>query len=190
MATKAKATARKSTKGATGAAKSKPAATKSVATGDNQTYRTSKIHKPAKSIDTKLLPPEYSRADLEFIGVDHSGASFEARVFLNNVSADENTQTTEESGYAGSFNIFGHGDCFGDVGHCDVIEERDEFDPRPSHPLAPIRKVLIATDAIKKAAAQSTTITVTVVPVVKCWMEKTELEDVLKFDHINLVLYD
>jgi hypothetical protein len=153
-------------------------------------YRASKIHKPVKSIDTELLPPEYSRADLEFIGVDHSGASYEARVFLNNPNADENTQTTEESGYAGSFNIFGHGGCFGDVGHCDIIEERDDFDPRPSHPLAPIRKVLIATEAIKKAAAQSANISVTVVPVIKGWTEQCELEDVLKFDHINLVLYD
>jgi hypothetical protein len=189
MATKAKATAKKSTKSAK-AAKSKPVATKGVATGDNQVYRASKVHKPAKSIDTELLPPDYSRADLEFIGVDHSGASYEARVFLNNPSADENTQTTEESGYAGSFNIFGHGGCFGDVGHCDIIEERDDFDPRPSHPLAPIRKVLIATEAIKKAAAQSANISVTVVPVIKGWTEQCELEDVLKFDHINLVLYD
>ncbi|HEV7376007.1 MAG TPA: hypothetical protein VGN95_14910 [Pyrinomonadaceae bacterium] len=191
MATKAKATARKSAKSATKAAKSKPgAAAKGVATGDNQLYRASKVHKPAKTVATELLPPEYSRADLEFIGVDHSGASFEARVFLNNPGADENTQTTEESGYAGSFHIFGHGGCFGDVGHCDIIKEPDEFDPRPSHPLAPIRKVLIATEAIKKAAAQSDNISVTVVPVIKCWTEKCELEDVLKFDHINLVTYD
>lgn len=191
MATTAKATAKKSAKkSATRAAKSKPAATKEVATGDDQTYRLSKIHKPAKSVATELLPPEYSRADLEFIGVDHSGASYEARVFLNNPNADENTQTTEESGYAGSFHIFGHGGCFGDVGHCDIIKEPDAFDPRPSHPLAPIRKVLIATEAIKKAAAQSANISITVVPVIKCWTEKCELEDVLKFDHINLVTYD
>lgn len=190
MATKAKATAKKSTKSATKAAKSKPGAAKGVATGENQTYRASKVHKPGKSIATELLPPEYSRADLEFIGVDHSGASYEARVFLNNPGADESTQTTEESGYAGSFHIFGHGGCFGDVGHCDIIKEPDEFDPRPSHPLAPIRKVVIATEAIKKAAAQSANISVTVVPVVTCWTEKCELEDVLKFDHINLVTYD
>ena len=31
---------------------------------------------------------------------------------------------------------------------------------------------------------------ITVVPVVMSWTEGSELEDVLKFDHINLVTYD
>lgn len=182
MATKAKArkSAKKAAKAATGAAKD-----------DGQMYRASKVYKCPKTVPVNDLPPDFSRADLEFIGVDHSGASYEARVFLNNPSADANTQTTEESGYAGAFHIFGHGGCFGDVGHCEITEgHQDEFDPRPSHPLLPIKKVVIATDAIKKAAAQGGEIKITVVPVVMSWTEQCEIEDVLKFDHINLVTYD
>ena len=170
MATKAKATARKSTKSAT--------------RGDDRAYRASKIYKSAKKVSLANLPAQFSRADLEFIRVDHSGASYEARVFINNPNADENTPTVEANGYAGSFSIFGHGGCFGDVGHCDVNRERDEFDPLP------IRKVVIATQAIKSAAAKNPDITVTVVPVLMGWTEKSDLEDVLKFDHINLVTYD
>jgi hypothetical protein len=176
MATKAKATARKSTKSAT--------------RGDDRAYRASKIYKSPRKLSLANLPAQFSRADLEFIRVDHSGASYEARVFINNPNADENTPTVEANGYAGSFSIFGHGGCFGDVGHCDVNRERDEFDPRPSHPLLPIRKVVIATSAIKNAAAKNPDITVTVVPVLMGWTEKSDLEDVLKFDHINLVTYD
>jgi tyrosinase len=188
MATKGKATAKKATKSAAkpAAAAAKTGADKS----DNQMYRTSKVYKSAKTVAVDQLPPDYSRADLEFIGVDHSGASYEARVFINNPSADENTPTADANGYAGSFNIFGHGGCFGDVGHCEVNREQDDFDPRPSHPLQPIRKIVEATDAIKNAAAQSKELTITVVPVIKSWTEKTELDDVLVFDHINLVTYD
>src|SRR6266480_3079079 len=101
MATKAKATTKKSTK----------SAAKASVTADNL-YRTSKIYKSVKKVSVDQLPPEYVRADLEFIGVDHSGASYEGRVYLNNANADANTQPTEMNGYAGSFYIFGHGGCF------------------------------------------------------------------------------
>lgn len=183
MVTKAKTAAKKSATKATKATKSPPP-------GDGQMYRTSKIYKSAKKVPIDSLPAQFSRADIEFIGVDHSGASYEARVYLNNPNADANTPKTEAAGYAGSFSIFGHGGCFGDVGHCEVTAPRDEFDPRPSHPLLPIRKAVIATEAIKKVAAQNTDITITVVPVLMSWTEKCDLEDAMKFDHINLVTYD
>lgn len=142
------------------------------------------------TIDASTLPPQFTRADLEFHGVDHSEASYEARVFLNNPSADESTELTQENGYVGSFHIFGHGGCFGDVGHCDSRSQR-AYDPRPSHPLLPIKKVLMATDAIKQAMTQGSEITITVVPVLMSWTEKCEdLENVLKFDQIKLVAYN
>src|SRR4030095_13806060 len=143
MATKTKA--RKATKKKT-----------AQATTADKAYRVAKIQKSAKTINLADLATEYVRADLEFIGVDHAGASFEARVYVNNPSADAETQPTEGNGYAGSFYVFGHGGCFGDAGHCDLPQRTDQFDPRPSHPLEPIKKVVIATDAIKKAAAAKT----------------------------------
>jgi len=181
MATKKKATTSKSGKRAAKAA--------NVMTTDNA-YRVSKIHKSPKSVAVGDLPSQYGRADLEFIGLDHAGASYEGRVYVNNPHADANTQPTEANGYAGSFYIFGHGGCFGDVGHCDVHPKRDQFDPRPSHPLEPIKKVVVATEAIKAAAAKGSSIGVTVVPVVTSWTDKSDTADVVSFDHINLVTYD
>ena len=67
---------------------------------------------------------DYYRADLELYGIDHSGPSYEGRVFLNNPRADENTALDIKNGYAGSYNIFGHGGCLGDLGHCDVKQRR------------------------------------------------------------------
>lgn len=181
MATKKKAAAKKSAKAP---AKAAPSATVEGA------YRASKVYKGPRKVSADQLPSQFSRADLEFIGVDHAGASYEGRVYINNPSANTGTETTAANGYAGSFYIFGHGGCFGDVGHCDVSGPRDDFDPRPSHPLEPIKKVVIATEAIRNAVGQSPDIHVTVVPVVMSWTEKTDTGDVCKFDHINLVTYD
>jgi hypothetical protein len=177
MATKTKA--RKSAKG--------PATT---ARTEDRSYRAAKIYKSATTLALKELPAEYVRADLEFIGVQHAGASYEARVYVNNPKADVNTEPTEGSGYAGSFYVFGHGGCFGDAGHCDVHQtQRDAFDPRRSHPLEPMKKIVVATEAIKAAAMTGSSLNVTVVPVVTSWTEKVDTDDVLKFDHINLVTY-
>ena len=45
--------------------------------------------------------------------------SYEARVFLNNPAATLETPLEPGEGYAGSFNVFGHGACYGEEGHCD-----------------------------------------------------------------------
>jgi hypothetical protein len=182
MTTRKQAKSTKKGKGTSKAAKSKKP------TGP--IYAAAKVYKSAKTVPIKQLPAKFSRADLEFIDVDHSGASFEARVFVNNANANENTPTTEANGYAGSFSIFGHGGCFGDVGHCEVHERRDEFDFRPTHALAPAKKVVVATQAISRAVELKADITITVVPVVKSWTDKSDRDNVLKFDHINLVTYD
>ena len=81
---------------------------------------------------------ELTRADLVFYGVDHSGPTYEARVFLNNPRArDADTARDAEQGYAGSFAVFGHSGCFGAEGHC-LPDQRttDEFDRAAAAPAA------------------------------------------------------
>ncbi|MGQ0574236.1 MAG: hypothetical protein ACT4RN_08525 [Pseudonocardia sp.] len=132
----------------------------------------------------------FSRADIEFHGVDHSGASYEARVFLNRPDATVDTAATPEEGYAGSFHVFGHGGCFGDdEGHCEVAARR-AYDPRPEHPLAKAKKVVIATDAVRRALGRDGGLTVTVVPVVTSLTERCATEDVFRVDHVDVVAYD
>lgn len=132
---------------------------------------------------------DLTRADIEFQGVDHSGPSFDAHVFLNNPAADETTERRLETGYAGTFHIFGHGGCFGEAGHCDVHSRR-LYDPRPDHPLTPARKVVIATEAVRRAMEQTETLSVTVVPIIRGVTVKTGWpEDVLRFDQVRVVSY-
>jgi len=140
----------------------------------------------SQPISAAAIPLEdVSRVDIEFERVDHSGASFEGRVFLNNPDADENTDPAPENGYAGSFFIFGHGGCFGDEGHCEVGTEPrqyDPYDPRRSHPLLPVEMSVEATEAVRRAASQSGDIAVTVVPVITGLTEQTDVENVFVFD--------
>lgn len=130
-----------------------------------------------------------TRVDIEFHGVDHSGASFEGRVFLNNPNANEDTELTLSEGYVGSFNIFGHGGCYGDVGHCEVRAEPGLYDPRPSHVLTPVKTVVTATEVLRGLVTQGEDIEVTVVPVITSLTEQCDLEDVFKFDRLSIVTY-
>jgi tyrosinase len=126
------------------------------------------------------------RADLVFYGVDHSGMSYEARVFINAPDAGSDTPR-EDPHYAGSFCIFGHGGCFGDVGHCDIpIGVPDPFDMRPPHQLVPAAKTVIVTDAFKRLVPPSDeSMTVTVIAVVP----GADKHDVLSFDTVRLLTY-
>lgn len=143
----------------------------------------------SRPISLAGIDRDFARADIEFHELDHSGASFEGRVFLNNADADESTDKTPANGYAGSFHVFGHGGCFGDEGHCDV-KPRRTYDPRSAHPLTPAIKVVIATDAVSAALGGGTeTITVTVVPVVTSLTEKCSADDVLSFESVRIVTY-
>src|SRR5450631_1436017 len=99
-----------------------------------------------------LRPPTvpFDRADLEIHGLDHSKASFEGRIFLNNPGADVGTPPDLEHGYAGSFFVFGHGGCAGDVGHCEVpTEPQRPFDLRPEHQLTRMTKRVTIGDQLR-----------------------------------------
>ena len=143
----------------------------------------------AKGLSVDGLTDDFTRADIEFSGVDHSGATYEGRVYLNNPDADEETGADAASGYAGSYYVFGHGGCLGDPGHCDV-KPRRPYDPRPQHPLVGIRKVVVATDAVRRAKEAGGDLTVTVVPVVLSTGPNPEVTDAyVRYDEVKLITY-
>jgi hypothetical protein len=89
-----------------------------------------------------------SRIDLVLYRVDHSGDSYEGRVFIGRKAPAAGD--VDHPSYAGSFYVFGHGSCQGDPGHCDVPEERDPFDLRLPHHLEPHTAVLTVTEHVKR----------------------------------------
>jgi hypothetical protein len=140
---------------------------------------------------------DFVRADLEFHGVDHSGLSYEARVFLNRPDANLETalEPGDDGGYAGSFHVFGHGGCFGDVGHCEVPTGRGPNDRRLPHPLTPHTKTVIVTEQLRRLRdhGDSGEVTVTVVADVYDLGDLPVGRDAaepLLFDSISLVTYE
>jgi hypothetical protein len=118
----------------------------------------------SKPLDVPVNREDIARADLIFYEVDHSGPSYVARVFLDNPKADADTPREPDSGYAGSFAVFGHGGCYGDEGHCAPSDRlRDEFDRRPPHPLTPQTRTLEITDALKRTTGEKTRVDVIIV---------------------------
>jgi len=146
------------------------------------------VSKPLK-FNLKKLGRKFVRADLEFHGVDHSGPSYEGRVFINNTKANENTAMTLGNSFVGSYHIFGHGGCFGDVGHCDILKERLPYDYRPSHPLTPAYKRITITDKIKKIRMKTDEFVITIVPILAGGSEITN-NDIVKLERISIVTYD
>jgi tyrosinase len=138
------------------------------------------------------VPPRSSwqRADLEFEGVEHDGASFVMHVFLNNPDADEATPRTPEQRYAGYLTVFAHGDCWGDVGHCDTAEPVSAFDRRPPHPLLPFDATLEITDALSALPLGTGPdgtgeVTVTVL----AFNKNGDTDGVLRFKQLTLLTY-
>lgn len=140
-------------------------------------------------IDTSQLEPDFYRADIRFDGVDHAGPSFEVRVFLNNPAADHDTPLDAARGYAGRFHVFGHGGCFGDVGHCEQRELPRVYDPRPAHPLTPARKAVIATEAVRAALAGGGPVTLTAVSLVTGLTELCGTDAALRFESASILTY-
>ena len=134
------------------------------------------------------LPPRdrpFARADLIFYGLDHSGPSFEALVFVDQRGVGKDADSTHRA-YAGTFYIFGHGGCFGEVGHCDIPSDPDPFDLRPSHQLEPATRIVTVTDAVRSLLEREVDAAkVTVV----ARSEGRASNDVLSFDQVRLATY-
>ena len=134
----------------------------------------------------------FYRADLEIHGVDHSKASFEGRMFINNLDAGPDTPTSHES-YVGSFWVFGHGGCAGGEGHCEPPAERRPFDFRAEHQLTRVSKRVVITQKLKALVGHGQTFSVRIVPYVR--PENAEplpaslVTDLLQFDEVALLTY-
>jgi len=134
------------------------------------------------------LPPRdrpFERADLIFYGIDHSGPSFEARIFVDPRGVGGDADSTHRA-YAGNFFVFGHGGCFGDVGHCEISPQRDPFDLRPPHQLEPQTRIVTVTDSVRALLEREVEAAkVTVV----AYTEGRASNEVLAFDRVRLATY-
>jgi hypothetical protein len=142
-------------------------------------------------LNINKLENKFNRADIEFIGVDHSGPSYEGRVFLNNPGADQDTPKTFANRYVGSYYVFGHGGCWGDPGHCERREWR-LYDSRHRDPLRPAYIPLTVTEQLRKLGSNNEYFTITVVPVLARKKRRYEIdpESIVKVEKISIITYD
>ncbi|MEA2370353.1 MAG: hypothetical protein QOH12_747 [Solirubrobacteraceae bacterium] len=148
---------------------------------------TKTAHFTSAPVDLPFGEGAYTRADLVFYELDHSGPSFEGRIFFDNPGADPSTPLDAEHGYAGSFHVFGHGGCFGEDGHCDVpTGPRDPFDLRPPHQLTPITKTVIVTAALARLTGKA--VEITVLAVIR-GADGREAASLLEFRDLRLLTY-
>lgn len=118
------------------------------------------------------LPPgvgDGGRADVEVSGLEQAGASFELRVFLGDPDADADTPLTPTAGYAGSIHIYGYGEPATDT-------------PGPRMPMT---RTVIATEAVRAAAATARTTAVTLVAVP---YGSAELDPGVDLDHVGVAV--
>jgi hypothetical protein len=128
----------------------------------------------------------FAEAKLEFEDLQHEGPSFTVYLYFDNPEVDAEAGE-EGDGFIGRMFLFGHGDCWGGEGHCDVPQgPMHEFDTRPPHPLTPINLAVDCTDALQRLSdTEQTTVTALAYS-----FEPEKKEDVLKFSRLTLVTYD
>jgi hypothetical protein len=96
---------------------------------------------------------ELGRADILIGGLEQAGPSFELRVYVDNPSATADTAATPEEGYAGSVYVYGYG------------APGPELEARSTGPRLPMTRYVIATEALREAAARGEDLSITLVPV-------------------------
>jgi hypothetical protein len=140
----------------------------------------------------RLPPPDgvpFRRADLELIGVQKAGPSFVLDVFLDNPEADEETDRSITSGWAGTMPVFAHGECWGSEGHCDPPRgPLSRFDLRPPHPLTPANLSMEVTAALQFLGPIEQVVVTILAREAR--PDAPEREQILRFRELMLVTYD
>lgn len=136
----------------------------------------------------ELPDPEHriDRVDLAFYDVDHSSATYEARVFIGAPRDLGRDAGADHPAYAGSFFVFGHDRCYGEEGHCEVPVDRDTFDLRLPHHLEPEPELVTVTDAVRRLAEGGKR--KAPVDVIACGPDGAPVK-ALAFDRLRLLTY-
>jgi hypothetical protein len=142
------------------------------------------------ALSVARLAAEAKRIDVELHGVDQAVPSYEGRLFLGNPDAGRDTELTEESGYLGSFFVFGKVECWGeDEGHCNPASERKFDRRRPPGRHAKIRVTVPADRARRLAASAGERATLAIVAVTPEVQDSPAAGDLLRFSRLSLIAY-
>jgi tyrosinase len=130
----------------------------------------------------------FQQAEIRLHRVPQLPRSCFIRVFLNLPDANAST-SIEDPHYAGYLAIFGHADCIGGPGHCDLPPSRPRpYDQRPRHHNTPRNHRVKVTETAKKLFEDGTTsLQITLVVIGADYCEDNEL---LRLDGVSLDFLD
>jgi tyrosinase len=131
--------------------------------------------------------PSFKQAEVRLHRVPQLPRSCFIRVFLNLPDANASTPI-DDPHYAGYLAIFGHGDCIGGPGHCDLPPSRPrQFDQRPRHHNTPRNHRINVTKTAKHLLEETTALQITLVVIGADYCEENEL---LRLDGVSLHFLD
>jgi tyrosinase len=130
----------------------------------------------------------FEQAEVRLHSVPQLPRSCFIRVFLNLPDANAST-SIEHAHYAGYVAIFGHADCIGGPGHCDLPPSRPrQYDQRPRHHNTPRNHRVNVTKTAKRLLDEgATSLQITLVVIGADYCEETEL---LRLDGVSLDFLD
>ncbi len=138
------------------------------------------------------IPPAvrsaFRQAEVRLHRVPQLPRSCFIRVFLNLPDADAATPIDDEH-YAGYLAVFGHGDCYGGPGHCDLPPARPrKYDLRPrSHNTPRNHRIHVTRAARRLLDAGATSLQITLVVIGADYGAESEL---LRLDGVSLNFLD
>jgi tyrosinase len=144
------------------------------------------ISSPISIPDT--VRKSFERAEVRLHRVPQLPRSCFIRVFLNLPEASGST-SIEDPHYAGYLAIFGHADCIGGPGHCDLPPSRPrQYDQRPRHHNTPRNHRVNVTKTAKRLIGEgASSLQITLVVIGADYCEDNEL---LRLDGVSLDFLD
>ena len=143
------------------------------------------VSKPIK-IDRKVK--KFRKAEIRLHWVPQLVRSCFVRAFINQPGADASTPVRGNPQYAGYLAIFGHGECYGGPGHCDLPPSRARaYDQRPRSHNTPRNHRIDVTDVARALLAKSDEVQITLVVI---GVDYREERDLLKLEGVSLNFLD
>ncbi len=131
---------------------------------------------------------DFKKAEIRMHWVPELMRSCFVRAFINQPGAQASTPVRDNPHYAGYLAIFGHGECYGGPGHCDLPPPRSRpFDQRPRSHNTPRNHRLDVTAAARRLLDAGDELQITLLVIGADYREDNDL---LRLDGVSLNLLD
>lgn len=142
----------------------------------------------SKAIKIDDKAKKFRKAEIRMHWVPQLARSCFIRAFINQPGANATTDIRDNPHYAGYLAIFGHGECYGGPGHCDLPPPRARpFDQRPRNHNTPRNHRLDVTAAARRMLEKGDELRITLLVI---GVDYREENDLLRLEGVSLNLLD